>query len=120
MLCLTALVIILPAAPLPPATDAERFPDYETAQRGAMQWHATLDAQRYLRPHRAEEGLAALAEASRRLELWQAVATMQYLRDSGEECDAWSGETVRESLAWLRETLGPQDYARGQLPSPVP
>lgn len=102
-------------ADAPRVADAGRFPDRESVNemiRFNRAYRKHLDARLAWEADRADLIREALRETDRLYRVWDAV------RDA--RCDFYYVTVRRQALQRLREAIGPESYATGELPPYVP
>jgi hypothetical protein len=109
------LAFVFAVPDLPPLADAERFPLHAVACEclafnRAYRGHLCLCLQ--LQTHQEGWLTRALAETDALAGVWEALV------DTQDPCGSESWR--RQRLGDLRDLLGPQAYAAGVLPPPVP
>lgn len=100
---------------VPKVIDADRFPDRGTSNdlvKFNRTYRKTLETRQHLETDRAGELQNAIRETDRLYAVWDAV------RDA--RCEYYYVTVRRQSLKKLRELIGEDNYAAGDLPPVVP
>jgi hypothetical protein len=100
---------------VPKVADCDRFPDRQTVAdmiKFNRAYRKSLEARLALETDRAEEIRSAIKETDRLYHVWDAV------RDA--RCDYYYVTVRRQALKKLKELIGEEAYAAGELPPNVP